>query len=55
VKSIEGFANGMKIKTVAEFVSSQEIFDAVNALGIDYSQGFFIAKPKPDTKPDVFT
>lgn len=52
VKSITGFAGGMKIKTVAEFVSSQEIFDAVNELGIDYSQGFFIAKPKPDTKPD---
>ncbi|QAR33645.1 EAL domain-containing protein [Geovibrio thiophilus] len=55
VKSIAGFAGGMKIETVAEFVSSQEIFDAVNELGIDYSQGFFIAKPRPDTKPDDFT
>lgn len=49
VKSIVGFAKGMNIKTIGEFVSSQDIYDAVNKLGIDYSQGFFIAKPSADT------
>ncbi|MGE4497697.1 MAG: EAL domain-containing protein [Deferribacterales bacterium] len=55
VKSIAGFAGGMKIRTVAEFVSSEEIFDAVKELGIDYSQGFFIAKPKPESGSDDFS
>jgi EAL domain-containing protein (putative c-di-GMP-specific phosphodiesterase class I) len=49
VKSIEGFANGMKIKTVAEFVSSAEILEAVKQLNIDYSQGYYVSKPLPDT------
>lgn len=49
VRSIVGFAKGMNILTVAEFVSSEDIFEEVKAMGIDYSQGFFIAKPMPDT------
>jgi len=33
------------MKTVAEFVSSKEIYDTLVKLGVDYVQGFYIAKP----------
>lgn len=45
VTAITSFAKKMNIKTIAEYVSSQEIFDAVVELGIDYSQGFYFSPP----------
>ncbi len=44
-KSIVSFAKEMGIKTIAEFVSSKEIFDKVKLLGIDYAQGYHVGKP----------
>jgi len=46
VETIQEFATKMDIKTVAEFVSSEEIFTIVNDIGIDYSQGYFIDEPR---------
>lgn len=46
VKTIITFARHMGIKTVAEFVSSREIFEKVRELGIDYSQGYYFAAPQ---------
>lgn len=46
-KAIVGFAKELGSKTIAEFVHSKEVFDVVCALGIDYSQGYFISEPKP--------
>ncbi|MGM0622936.1 MAG: bifunctional diguanylate cyclase/phosphodiesterase [Campylobacterota bacterium] len=46
VESIVLFAKEQKIKTVAEFVSSQEIAAVVIELGVDYLQGFHVGKPK---------
>lgn len=43
---IVNFAKKLKIKTIAEFVHSQEIHNIVTELGIDYSQGFYLGKPK---------
>lgn len=34
-------------KTIAEFVENKEIFDLLNELGVDYAQGYGIAKPVP--------
>jgi len=45
VKAIVSFTKTMGIKTIAEFVSSKEIFDIVQSLGIDYSQGFYFSPP----------
>lgn len=45
VDTIVSFAQKMGAKTIAEFVSSEEIYDAVKELGIDYSQGYFTGKP----------
>ena len=46
VETIQNFAKKMDIKTVAEFVHSKEVFDIVNAIGIDYTQGYYIGEPK---------
>ena len=48
VKTIVSFAKLKGITTIAEFVSSKEIYDKVVELGIDYSQGFYFGKPEFD-------
>lgn len=48
VKSVVSAAQEIGIKTIAEYVSDQKIFQAVIDLGVDYSQGYFIGKPEPD-------
>jgi len=45
VKNIILFAKDVGMKTIAEFVSSKEIYDTLLKLDIDYMQGFYIAKP----------
>jgi EAL domain-containing protein (putative c-di-GMP-specific phosphodiesterase class I) len=47
VKTIVDFAKKRQLKTIAEYVSSREIFEKVLELGIDYSQGYYIGEPKP--------
>lgn len=47
VKTIIDFAKKRNLKTIAEFVHSQEVFLKVCELGIDYSQGYYIGEPKP--------
>ncbi len=48
-RAIVSFANDLGIKTVAEFVHSQEIMDTVKELGITYAQGYLISEPKSST------
>jgi EAL domain-containing protein (putative c-di-GMP-specific phosphodiesterase class I) len=45
VKSIINFAKKSNIKTIAEHVETQDVYDIVRELGVDYSQGYFIGKP----------
>lgn len=45
VRHISDFAHEMGITTVAEFVSSEAIFDKVCELGIDASQGYYFYEP----------
>ena len=43
------YTKNANIKTIAEFVSTQEIADTVRELGIDYIQGYYFGEPKaPD-------
>jgi EAL domain-containing protein (putative c-di-GMP-specific phosphodiesterase class I) len=44
VEMIKIFADRIGAITVAEYVENEEIYDIVNAIGIDYSQGFYIGK-----------
>lgn len=46
VENINSIAHGLGIKTVAEFVSDEEIYKLVKDIGIDYAQGFYISKPE---------
>jgi EAL domain-containing protein (putative c-di-GMP-specific phosphodiesterase class I) len=48
VETIVSFAKKMNIKTIAEYVHSSTILSIVKSMGIDYSQGYYIDKPKPD-------
>ncbi len=46
VITILDFAKRQGFKTIAEFVSSKEIFEKVKELGFDYAQGYYISEPK---------
>ena len=45
VKMLRDFAQQMQIKTIAEFVSKEEISRYVNSIGIDESQGYYFSQP----------
>ncbi len=45
VRAIVQFARSLGIKTIAEFVSSREIFEITYELGIDEFQGYYFGKP----------
>jgi len=46
VKTIVAFAKEQKIKTVAEFVETEAIFQILYDVGVDYSQGYYFGKPQ---------
>ena len=50
VQAIVGIAKGMGKKTVAEFVTDQDMIDRLRHSGIDYAQGFHIGVPRPITE-----
>ena len=47
VKAIAEIARSMHISTVAEFVEDRATVDVLVELGIDYAQGYHIARPMP--------
>ncbi|MDH4226778.1 MAG: EAL domain-containing protein [Deltaproteobacteria bacterium] len=47
VKAMTDVARGLGIKTVAEFVESEEVLDFVRYYGVNYAQGYLIGKPEP--------
>lgn len=47
VKSINEIAKVMDKKTIAEFVDSEVALATLREMGIDYAQGYIIAKPQP--------
>ncbi|BCD59869.1 MULTISPECIES: EAL domain-containing response regulator [unclassified Nitratiruptor] len=46
VETISHFSKKLHIQTVAEFVSSQKIFEKLKELNVDKFQGYFFDKPK---------
>jgi PAS domain S-box-containing protein/diguanylate cyclase (GGDEF)-like protein len=46
VSTIVEFSKKLGMKTIAEFVENEEIFNIVKDLGIDYSQGYYFSPPK---------
>jgi c-di-GMP phosphodiesterase len=47
VESILFFTQRKGIRTIAEFVEDDAIYDKMKELGIDYSQGYLFSTPKP--------
>ena len=47
VEAINQVGHSMNIETIAEFVEDEKTLDAVRETGIDYAQGYVIAKPAP--------
>ena len=45
VEAINHIAEGIGLKTVAEFVENQNILDTVKELQVDYAQGFHLGRP----------
>ncbi len=45
VETIVDFAKKVGSKTIAEFVSDEEIFKNIKEIGVDFSQGYFTGKP----------
>lgn len=44
-QTIVQFAQKMGIKTVAEFVHSKNVFEKIEELGVDYTQGYYFGAP----------
>lgn len=49
VKAITDIAKASGKRTIAEFVENAAIMEKIETFGIDYAQGYHIAKPSPDT------
>ena len=47
VETIVSFAKKQNLKTVAEFVENENIYQILKDLGVDYSQGWYFGKPQP--------
>jgi EAL domain-containing protein (putative c-di-GMP-specific phosphodiesterase class I) len=47
IKAINQIGHTMDIKTIAEFVENEATLRAVHDIGVDYAQGYVIAKPAP--------
>jgi len=50
VQSIVDFANKSGIKTIAEHVENEEVYEMVKKLGIDYTQGYLLGEPSSELK-----
>lgn len=46
VRTIVDFAKRQGFKTIAEFVSNEDIFEKMKELDIDYAQGYYIDEPR---------
>jgi diguanylate cyclase (GGDEF)-like protein len=47
VRSINEIGHYMGKKTIAEYVENQDVLDRLKEIGVDYAQGYQIAKPLP--------
>jgi EAL domain-containing protein (putative c-di-GMP-specific phosphodiesterase class I) len=47
VESIQRIGQLMGLKTIAEWAENAETYNMLETMGVDYVQGFWLAKPKP--------
>ena len=51
VKALVDVARGMGMRTIAEFVENEQVYDRVRSLGVDYVQGYYLGKPELELVP----
>lgn len=51
VRTVIDFAKSLEIKTIAEFVENEAIFEITRDLGVDFSQGYYFSAPLK--KPEI--
>ncbi len=47
LQSINNIGHIMGLETIAEYVENPAVLEKVQALGIDYAQGYAISRPQP--------
>ncbi len=47
VEGFNGIAHAMNLETIAEFVEDETILEKLREMGVDYAQGYAIARPVP--------
>ncbi len=47
VEAVNSIGHAMGMQTIAEYVENEQILAALEALGVDFAQGFGIARPAP--------
>jgi len=47
VEAINHIGHVMQIRTIAEFVETEAVMESLGTLGVDYAQGYHIARPAP--------
>lgn len=47
VASIHEIGDVLGLRTIAEFVEDEETLESVRRIGVDYAQGFLLARPEP--------
>ena len=51
VQAVQQIGRVMAIKTIAESAETEPILDRLRAIGVDYAQGYAIARPAPLAAP----
>jgi EAL domain-containing protein (putative c-di-GMP-specific phosphodiesterase class I) len=47
VESVNRISHEMGLRTVAEFVETEAIMQCLRRLGVDFAQGYGVARPEP--------
>jgi Amt family ammonium transporter len=47
VEAIHRLGKAVNVRTIAEFVGNEEILKRLESIGVDYAQGYVLAKPEP--------
>jgi len=52
MRVIVAFAKSINGKTITEYVHSESIWHHIRAMGIDYSQGYWISEPRKEVNDE---
>ena len=50
MRALVDIAHGLGKQTIAEFVEDAATLELLQELGVDYVQGFHVARPEPDRR-----